>query len=134
MEGSVNKRLAEFINSIEVPKADFATSIGVTRQQLDNWIHTGIKIPVPCLSNIAKVYIQLNARWLLCGEGPMTMTESMAANNYYNTAQVNPEFLKLIYEEQLKYAEMVLELAELKVKYFNLLSMASRKKENNRKT
>jgi len=83
MEQSVNKRLEVFIKSSNISKVDFALSIGRVKQDIDRWVNGGIKIPVPSLTDILKTYPDLNARWLLTGEGEMLTSSIEKEVNQY---------------------------------------------------
>jgi hypothetical protein len=75
MKNIVNERLAEFIRHLDVSKVDFARLIGETKFSVNNWL-SDTKIPVSSLSNILLVYPQLNARWLMTGDGEMISNQA----------------------------------------------------------
>ncbi len=81
MKSTINQRLGVFIETLNISKTEFAVGIGRYKQQLDNWIHGGVKITSTALSEILKMYPQLNARWLMTGEGEMFYSDQIRIEN-----------------------------------------------------
>lgn len=71
----MNERLKLFIVYLRISQKDFADSIGVTRQQLENWLNQKVKIPLHSLVTIAETYSELNLSWFLTGKGSMISDE-----------------------------------------------------------
>ena len=78
MDLSINQRLREFITSKKISQEGFRISIGVAKkQQVSGWL-TGVdKIPEKYLIETIRKYRDVNARWLLLGEGSMMEGESI---------------------------------------------------------
>jgi len=73
---SINQRLNSFLEKKEILSEDFKKSIGVkSRQQVSNWRTLSDPIPDKHLISIITVYPELNANWLLTGDGKMLSTE-----------------------------------------------------------
>lgn len=81
MKSTINQRLGMFLETLNISKTEFAVSIGRYKQQLDNWIHGGVKITSTAISEILILYPELNARWLLTGEGEMFYTDQKLIEN-----------------------------------------------------
>lgn len=67
---TVNLRLKQFIQEINLTQEQFAQSITAKQNQLGNWLG-GEKIPAQRILDIISTYKELNARWLITGEGEM---------------------------------------------------------------
>lgn len=70
-DNSVGTRLNEFILILNISQGAFAQSIGVSRGFLNDVLRGRKGLGGIPLVNVAKVYRQLNVRWLLTGEGAM---------------------------------------------------------------
>lgn len=68
---SYNDRLKQFIDTNQIHHPDFYKRIGASRMEFYCWINTGKAISVGKITAILHLYPQLNARWLLTGEGEM---------------------------------------------------------------
>ena len=88
MENIVNDRLKIFIDSIKISQVDFGRKIGISKQQIGSWLKDGVKIPVVSLSIIIKEHPELNARWLMTGEGDMIISSE---KNMYKLEESTPE-------------------------------------------
>jgi hypothetical protein len=68
---TINQRLKEFLDYNHIQAPEFYRKIGVGRMEYSGWITAGRSISVPKLQSILNNYLQLNARWLLVGQGDM---------------------------------------------------------------
>lgn len=97
MDLSVNERLREFLRVKEIKYEVFRKKIGVGRlQQVSNWMNFKEKVPDKCLREIVIQYKDINARWLLTGEGEM-LNEKQEMKSFNDSAK--PENLVIIMEE-----------------------------------
>ena len=68
---TINQRLKEFIDLNNIAPPEFYRKLGVGRLEYSGWITAGRVISVTKLQSILQLYPDLNARWLLLGEGAM---------------------------------------------------------------
>jgi len=68
---TINQRLKEFVDHNNISAPDLYRKIGVSRMDYSGWITAGKPISVNKLQAILQLYPDLNARWLLLGEGTM---------------------------------------------------------------
>ena len=68
---TINQRLKEFIDLNNIAAPDFYHKLGVARMEYSGWITAGRAISVAKLQLILQLFPDLNARWLLLGEGAM---------------------------------------------------------------
>ena len=68
---TINQRLKEFIDLNNIAPPDFYRKLGVGRMEYSGWITAGRAISVTKLQSILQLYPELNARWLMLGEGIM---------------------------------------------------------------
>ncbi|PXX96878.1 hypothetical protein DF185_19760 [Marinifilum breve] len=73
---AVNKRVKLFLENKEISQEQFKKDISVkSKQQVSNWINCNEKIPERHLFTMIHIYKDLNARWLITGEGEMNEPE-----------------------------------------------------------
>lgn len=72
---SINQRITKLISHYRLTQNDFALSISAKQNQVANWL-SGEKVPAARLIDIVIAYKDLNARWLITGEGEMLNDES----------------------------------------------------------
>ena len=68
---TINQRLKEFVDQNNIAAPDLYRKIGVSRMEYSGCITAGKPISVNKLQTILQLYPDLNARWLLLGEGEM---------------------------------------------------------------
>jgi hypothetical protein len=68
---TINERLKEFIDYNKINAPEFYRKLGVGRMEYAGWITAGRAISVAKIQIILNCYPNLNARWLLVGEGQM---------------------------------------------------------------
>ncbi len=71
MEFSVNKRFYDFIKTRNYLESDVYKTIGAKQQQVNNWFRFQEQIPSSRIIEIIKKYSEINANWLIRGEGEM---------------------------------------------------------------
>ena len=76
-ERDINQRFVIFLNDNEIKPADIAKALMVIPQRIQDW-KNGIKpIPTIHLMRLCELYPNLNARWLLIGQGDMQDREGI---------------------------------------------------------
>ena len=68
---TVNERVKEFIELNKISQSDLAKVILIKPQQVTNWFTQGERVPEKALVRMIENYKELNARWLITGEGEM---------------------------------------------------------------
>lgn len=69
---SINQRLKKFLDSKDFSNQDLRIALGVkTRQQVSNWLTSKEKMPEKHMLTVVRMFPDLNARWLITGEGEM---------------------------------------------------------------
>ena len=72
MEQTVNQRVKAYIDNKKISQESFRASIGVAnKQQVSQWLTESSRIPEKYLIEMIRKYVDVNARWLLTGEGEM---------------------------------------------------------------
>jgi transcriptional regulator with XRE-family HTH domain len=67
---SVNERLRFFLDNRHVDQSQLARQLTVNKQTINNWV-TDTSIPMGRISELLVMFSDLNARWLLTGQGEM---------------------------------------------------------------
>ena len=69
----MKERLSEWLQNKKISQSRFSIDLGKSR----SWMATvGEDIPSPILAQIIKTYPDINAYWLITGEGPMYTEEA----------------------------------------------------------
>ena len=68
---SINKRLSEVRNYLDLSQKKFADSIGVSVQTIQNLEKEKYNVSGEVLTKVLTVYPGVDARWLVIGEGEM---------------------------------------------------------------
>lgn len=72
MDSSINERLRKFLEDNKISFIDFRKKINVLKaQQVSNWMTLREHIPDKYIRETVVQYPEINARWLLTGEGEM---------------------------------------------------------------
>jgi hypothetical protein len=71
MESSINERLKQSIEYKKINPPDIYNKIGVRRQIWGGWLNQNQAIPLDKLVKIIKLIPDIDARWLLTGQGKM---------------------------------------------------------------
>lgn len=75
---TLNQRLKQFVSVSNLKPSQIASDIGASRQVVNGWINDGRSISNRMLELLLRAYNNLNARWLITGEGEMLGTELSA--------------------------------------------------------
>ena len=81
---SVNDRIKLIFNNLKEKQQSFAKKVGVSQSFLSKVLRGECKAPTDMLNGILKTYPNINARWLITGEGSMyqqPQAESQSAEN-----------------------------------------------------
>lgn len=70
MKETINTRFIKLLNKSSLSSTEFGEKIGATKQQISNW-KANYSIPIKQVSAILELFPELDARWLLLGEGDM---------------------------------------------------------------
>jgi hypothetical protein len=118
---SINQRLKLFLDSKDFSNQDLRVALGVkTRQQVSNWLLSKEKMPDKHIFKIIDMFEDLNARWLITGEGGMTDLEegvliASDSKSKYHTCKKCFEkegMVKLLEKQALQKDSLILELNE----------------------
>lgn len=74
----INQRVKDYIDYREIKPADFAREIGLNSDRISKWFTKKEKIPAEHLITILQKYKDINARWLLTGDGSMVEGKAYA--------------------------------------------------------
>jgi phosphoribosylaminoimidazole (AIR) synthetase len=118
---SINQRLKLFLDSKDFSNQDLRVALGVkTRQQISNWLLSKEKIPDKHIFKIIDMFDDLNARWLITGEGGMTdlnegiviASESKSKYQICKDCIEKDGMVKLLEKQAVKKDKLILELNE----------------------
>jgi transcriptional regulator with XRE-family HTH domain len=103
---TINQRLREFIEKKNISQVEIADKLNVDKKQFNNWM-TGTKVPVNSLALILEMFPELNARWLLTGNGYMIndMNEINEPEEVYNSK--NNKLLDIIIRHTENEAKLI---------------------------
>lgn len=68
---TVNERIKKYIDYKNISQTDLAKSILIHKNQVSNWLASGETVPDKALIKMVRYYPDINARWLITGEGEM---------------------------------------------------------------
>jgi len=71
MEQSINKRLAEYVAYKKLDGGETQKQLGIRRQAWYDWLQHECAIPLKMVQKILFLFSDLDARWLMTGEGTM---------------------------------------------------------------
>lgn len=118
---SINQRLKLFLDSKDFSNQDLRVALGVkTRQQVSNWLLSKEKIPDKHIFKVIELFDDLNARWLITGEGKMADLDEgvIIASDFkskYHSCKICVEkegMIKLLEKQALQKESLILELKE----------------------
>lgn len=89
MEEIINQRLKKYIDLKKINGPEVYNGTKISRQLWSNYINTSKSIPLDKLTSILKRLPDLNARWLLTGEGSMLEKYEQTDRQYIS--QDNPQ-------------------------------------------
>ena len=118
---SINQRLKLFLDSKNFSNQDLRVALGVkTRQQVSNWLLSKEKMPDKHIFKIIDMFDDLNARWLITGEGGMAdlnkgiviASESKSKYQICKDCIEKDGMIKLLEKQALQKDKLILELNE----------------------
>lgn len=121
MSWTVNQRFAEFVEYTKLGNKEFAESINAQPNEVTNW-KAETKIPLYRLETILNKYKNLNARWLITGEGKMLNEENSQIEdptspyNIKNTEDTNVRLWKRIEDLEALNSELCRALINIREK------------------
>lgn len=89
MEKTINQRLKEYIEVKKINPPEIYSGTKISRQLWSNFINTSSSIPSEKLGILINKMPELNARWLLTGEGSMIVEYEQTDRQY--TSQDKPQ-------------------------------------------
>jgi len=117
----INQRLKLFLDSKNFSNQDLRIVLGVkTRQQVSNWLLSKEKIPDKHILKVIELFDDLNARWLITGEGKMNDLDDgvVIASDFkskYHSCKICVEkegMIKLLEKQALQKDSLILEFKE----------------------
>lgn len=75
MESTINGRIREFINYLDITDSAFAKKIGVTQSVIASMFLRGTEPSAKVISSVLAVFDDISAEWLLRGKTPMLLSE-----------------------------------------------------------
>lgn len=80
MEQTINGRIREFINYLDITDSAFAKKTGVTQSVIASMFMRGTEPSAKVLISILAVFEDISAEWLLRGEGKMLISANKQEN------------------------------------------------------
>ncbi len=90
MEESINQRLKKFVEEQSINEPDTYKYLGTRRQVWNGWLNAEEAIPLNKVQKLIGRFSDLNARWLLTGEGEMLLNSNKKNKSYKNIENVDP--------------------------------------------
>lgn len=87
MERTINGRIREFINYLDVTDSAFAKKIGVTQSVIASMFLRGTEPSAKILTSILAMYDDISAEWLLRGKGEMLISANQSKDE--NTERIS---------------------------------------------
>lgn len=121
---SINQRLRDTIEAKKLSGRQVAIELEIDYRQFNNWLNQ-TKPSIEGLQKIIKYFPDINARWLLTGEGEMDLPEqgvTMEPSTAYKITRVDcPECISKL--------RTIAELEEYRRKYIECLEELAGKKK-----
>lgn len=124
---TINDRMEMLVNErFNGNKAAFAKAIGTERATLSNYIGS-VRRSKPSVDMVAKIVtaLDVDARWLLCGEGASTTNAKVETNGDFSPASVHGNVsveTDAVLAERIKSLEALLAEKERLIKVYEKLS------------
>ena len=87
MESTINGRIREFINYLDITDSSFAKKIGVTQSVNASMFLRGTEPSAKVISSILAVFDDISAEWLLRGKGEMLISANQSKDE--NTERIS---------------------------------------------
>ncbi len=128
MDISINERLRLFLKTKNIKYDVFRKKLGIGRlQQISNWMNLKEKVPEKYLRETVIQYKEINARWLLTGEGAM-MNEQQELMSVFVAGEMEIGKLRNYCRLDLKDMTIIMEDLEQCIK---IMQRASKIIQNN---
>lgn len=87
MESTINGRIREFINYLDITDSAFAKKIGVTQSVIASMFLRGTEPSAKVIHSILAVFDDISAEWLLRGKGEMLISANQSKDE--NTERIS---------------------------------------------
>lgn len=87
MESTINGRIREFINYLDITDSAFAKKIGVTQSVIASMFLRGTEPSAKVISSVIAVFDDISAEWLLRGKGEMLISANQSKDE--NTERIS---------------------------------------------
>lgn len=87
MENTINGRIREFINYLDITDSAFAKKIGVTQSVIASMFLRGTEPSAKVISSVLAVFDDISAEWLLRGKGEMLISANQSKDE--NTERIS---------------------------------------------
>lgn len=87
MESTINGRIREFINYLNITDSAFAKKIGVTQSVIASMFLRGTEPSAKVISSVLAVFDDISAEWLLRGKGEMLISANQSKDE--NTERIS---------------------------------------------
>ena len=114
------ERLRSFIENTGLKDGEFGRKFSALPQEISNWTH-GKKISIGKMSNMFEAYPELNAHWIITGEGNMLIAKG-DNNEEPQTVYISPECRAIVdklNDENKELTSLVIELQKEKIDWLN---------------
>lgn len=87
MESTINGRIREFINYLDITDSAFAKKIGVTQSVIASMFLRGTEPSAKVISSVLAVFDDISAEWLLRGKGEILISANQSKDE--NTERIS---------------------------------------------
>jgi transcriptional regulator with XRE-family HTH domain len=116
----VNQRLEEYIKTKNISQADLSRMLNISRSAVSAWFNEKAEeIPPRKIIRIIELFKDLNARWLITGDGEM-LSGSPIPEPVTDQTKSMLEALQLIRELHKENGELIRENKDLEKRYQDL--------------
>lgn len=110
MDNTINERLKTVLHQKRLSSSEFSEAVGISRSTLSAIINSKARPSYEVLEKIAATFPEINAGWLLTGNGSMmTVRLPEVAGTAEAPAQIQAEGNSEAAYWQMRYAELVRE-------------------------
>lgn len=90
MDATINNRIKRILEATQLPPADFATAIGISRSNLTHLLSGRNQPSFSLLEKLLKAFPQIRTEWLVTGLGEMVRDDDNFAQTGNAISQPNP--------------------------------------------
>lgn len=112
----MNSRIRQFMDHKGLSSSELADSIGVQRSNVTHVLQGRNKPGFLFISKLLETYPDINAKWLITGDGNMLIGETKEPVNLFNSTPKDEEIPFVKEQEEPKAEEQVPELINIEVK------------------